>query len=106
MNNQATAVPAGPQGGENWVLPDDLKFDLENPRFIDMEFKDEIGVIQFLYDKFDVDELVQSILSAGYVDFEPVIVQRKTNIVFEGNRRLAALRLISHESIRKKLGIT
>jgi hypothetical protein len=106
MSDQATAVPATPQGDGNWLLPNDLKFDLENPRFLDLEFKDEIEVIQYLYDKFDVDELIQSILSAGYVDFEPVIVQRSTNIVFEGNRRLAALRLISREDTRKKLGIT
>jgi hypothetical protein len=41
--------------------------------------------------------------SAGWVDFEPIIVERKTNVVLEGNRRLAALRVLSDEATRKRL---
>lgn len=92
--------------GEAFVTPDELRFDLANPRFIDQKFKEEIEIIQYLYDHVDVDELIQSILSAGYVDFEPLIVLKEKLIVLEGNRRLAALKIIAHEDIRQKLRIT
>jgi hypothetical protein len=82
-----------------------LKFDLQNPRFIGRSFKDESEIIQYLYDTMDVDELIQSILSAGWIDFEPFVVLQKGNTVLEGNRRLAALRIITQESIRKELKI-
>ena len=85
--------------------PGDLHFDTENPRFGDQKFSNEDEIIQFLYDQADVDELIQSILTAGYVNFEPLIVLRKGNIVLEGNRRLAALRLISNEPLRRKLKV-
>jgi hypothetical protein len=89
-----------------FVAPGDLHFDFDNPRFVDHEAQNEEDLIQYLYDHVDVDELVQSILSAGYIDFEPLIVLREENIVVEGNRRLAALRLISDAALCKKLKIT
>lgn len=88
-----------------FVAPADLYFDFDNPRFVDHEAQNEEDLIQYLYDHVDVDELIQSILSAGYIDFEPLIVLRKANIVVEGNRRLAALRLISDAALCKKLKI-
>jgi hypothetical protein len=88
------------------VAPAELHFDFDNPRFVEHEAQTEEELIQYLYDHVDVDELIQSILSAGYVDFEPLIVLRKTNIVVEGNRRLPALRLISDAALCKKLKIT
>lgn len=107
MKKKAKTVKDVPKlDDEDFLKPDELSFDLANPRFVDEHFKDEIEVIQYLYDHCDVDELIQSILSAGYVDFEPLIVQRNAKIVFEGNRRLAALRLIGSESYRKKLKVS
>ncbi len=92
--------------GQEFIAPVDLRFDQENPRFVDIDFTDEADIVQELYEQADVDELIQSILSAGYIDFEPLIVLRDSNIVLEGNRRLAALRLIADESLRKKLRIS
>jgi len=106
MRKKTPAAQNDPPADQGFKPPSDLRFDLQNPRFIDQQFKDELQVIQYLYDHGDVDELIQSILSAGYVDFEPLIVQRKTAVVFEGNRRLAALRLIEKEAIRRKLKIS
>jgi hypothetical protein len=101
-----TAIKAGVSVKDpEFVAPTDLYFDFDNPRFVDHEAQNEEDLIQYLYDHVDVDELIQSILSAGYVDFEPLIVQRKENIVVEGNRRLAALRLISDAALCKKLKI-
>ena len=88
-----------------FVAPSDLDFDLSNPRFLDEGFTTEDQVLRYLVDAVDVDELLQSIRSAGYVDFEPLIVQYDSRIVLEGNRRLAALRLLSSEALRTKLRV-
>ncbi|MCY4505583.1 MAG: hypothetical protein OXG35_01280 [Acidobacteria bacterium] len=90
----------------DFVAPEELRFDLSNPRFADEErFETEEDIVRYLTQHVDVDELLQSIRSAGYVDFEPLIVQRKGRIVLEGNRRLAALRLLGDESLRKRLRV-
>jgi hypothetical protein len=91
------------QSDEDTVKHTSLKFDMENPRF-DRRFSKEDDVIEFLIRHADVDELVTSLQSAGWIDFEPIIAQRKTNIVLEGNRRLAALRLLTNEATRNRLG--
>jgi hypothetical protein len=103
--NPAAPEPA-PVEDQAFVEPSALKFDRENPRFLDPRAMTEEDIIQWLYDQADVDELIQSILSAGYIDFEPMIVRRKDNTVLEGNRRLAALRLIADAGLRQKLKIT
>ena len=91
----------------DFVAPGELKFDLSNPRFADQGgFGTEEDVVRYLTEHVDVDELLQSIRSAGYIDFEPLIVQRQGKIVLEGNRRLAALRLLSDESLRQKLRVS
>lgn len=100
-----TATGSAPNG-QDFIAPSKLQFDLHNARFVEQNFPDEEAVIQYLYDHADVDEIMQSILSAGYVDFEPLIVWNDNNIVLEGNRRLAALRLIADADLRKKLKIT
>lgn len=78
----------------------DLHFDLRNPRSAERDFNREDDVLQYLIDNADVDELVTSMQSAGWVDFEPLIVERGTNTVLEGNRRLAALRLLTNAAAR------
>lgn len=80
-----------------------LKFDLNNPRFSE-RFSAEPDALRFLIKNADVDELVTSIQSSGWVDFEPLVVDRKSSVVLEGNRRLAALRLMSDPALRDKLG--
>ena len=70
----------------------------------DATFDSDVDYVRHLVDEFDVDELVQSILSSGWIDYEPLIVEAKTNVVYEGNRRLAALRLIADEQLRRSIG--
>lgn len=81
----------------------DLKIDLHNPRVPDEEFDSETDALRYLVDHADVNELVQSISRSGWLDFEPLIVLRADNTVIEGNRRLAALRLITNERLREEL---
>lgn len=83
----------------------ELSLDLQNPRFVDLSFNDEGDMIAYLYANADLSELLLSILNSGYLDFEPIVVRRRDNVVLEGNRRVAALRLIEDEALRERLGI-
>jgi hypothetical protein len=77
-----------------------LDFDPDNPRF-----PQEIasGPTEALLEKFIRDErlleIVSSIADQGYFEGEPLLVTPKDNryIVIEGNRRLAALKLLAGE---------
>jgi len=100
---KVAAASAPPRAVDVFVAPSLLQFDLDNPRFVEGQFRHEDEIIEHLVDEADVNELVQSILSAGYVDYEPLIVLEGKNTVLEGNRRLAALRLIASAELRKKL---
>lgn len=88
------------------IKVDDLRLDLENPRFVGLRFETEDDMIAFLYENADLAELLLSILNSGYMDFEPIVVRRSDNKVLEGNRRVAALRLIRDPGLREKLKIT
>jgi hypothetical protein len=87
------------------VRPADLHFDMHNFRMAEMEFGSETEVVSHLVEEYDVDELVLSILTAGWLDYEPLIAERNGTVI-EGNRRLAALRLIEDENLRKEVGYT
>ena len=82
----------------------DLRIDLKNPRVPEEEFSSETQAISYLIDHADVNELVQSIGRSGWLDFEPLIVlQPENDTVIEGNRRLAALRLLGDQNLRDEL---
>ena len=89
------------------LLPvSDLAFDLRNPRLAEFDVVDrEADIIRVLWDTMDVQELVLSIAVSGYFKHEPVIVcqERGRNVVIEGNRRLAAVKLLLQPSIGKEL---
>lgn len=82
-----------------------LRLDFRNPRAHDQAFETEEEVIGYLVDNADVEELVQSIMSSGWLDYEPLIVLADDNVVLEGNRRLAALRIIEDSGLRSSLKI-
>lgn len=87
----------------------DLKFDLDNPRLVEFDksyFSSEEDMIDFLWENMDVEELVLSMASSGFFMHEPVIFifEDGENIVIEGNRRLAAAKLILSPSISEKYG--
>lgn len=80
---------------------DELRLDLRNPRKPGVEFNGESEALEYLVEHADVKELISSITRSGWLDFEPLIVERDTKTVVEGNRRLAALRLIRDEQLRR-----
>lgn len=83
----------------NQVEVDNLHFDRSNPRLAEYGIKDETTdeeIIEILWEAMDVLELVQSISASGFFPHEALIIASEGGslIVIEGNRRLAALKLL------------
>jgi hypothetical protein len=81
------------------VKLDQLDFDPENPRFI-TTFDDQTKMFRHLVTDIGVEDLLQSISASGLIDGDPIIVRNGEDeryFVIEGNRRLAALKLLSGE---------
>ena len=87
-----------------------LQLDPRNPRLVGRPRPaSDTKIIARLYVSAELDELLLSISTNGYMDIEPLVVLRQAGsedlLVLEGNRRLAALRLLSEpeliESIKK-----
>ena len=80
-----------------------LRFDPENPRLDEDTGQDQQRIFRFLVDEIGVDDLLQSISSAGMLEGDPIIVRPAAEkgfyYVIEGNRRLAAVRLLLGEKI-------
>ena len=85
-----------------WFDVSDLAFDVENPRLAGVYTGGgESEIIKMLWEMMDVKELVLSIAASGYFRHEPVIVAREDgrNVVIEGNRRLAAVKLLRQPAL-------
>lgn len=81
------------------VQVDRLRLDRMNPRLIgEAEHASDEAIVARLYRSAELGELLQSMSTNGYLDIEPLIVieapENSNLIVLEGNRRLAALRLL------------
>ena len=93
--NTTTKVPV------NW-----LELDRRNPRLAFAgEKPDDVEIIGELYRSEDLSELLESIASNGYLDIEPLVVlgEKKPLTVLEGNRRLAAIRLLETPALAKPI---
>jgi hypothetical protein len=87
-----------------------LDFDPGNPRLVEEGIRNptEAQIILALADTADLSEVVESIAANGYIDIEPMIAQRigERWRVLEGNRRLAAIRLLQQPGLAKGTGIS
>ena len=77
----------------------ELAFDTSNPRLVEFGLsEDSTGdeIIRILWNAMDVEELVMSIAASGFFRHEPLIVTQEDGkkTVIEGNRRLAAVKLL------------
>ncbi len=82
----------------------DLAFDLDNPRLVEFDLganATEDEVIQILWEAMDVREVMMSIAASGFFRHEPLIVAKENgkNIVIEGNRRLAAVKILLEPTV-------
>jgi len=78
---------------------DDIDLDEDNPRlrfYHHGEILSQARLTQILFRRFSLEELGQSFLVNGYFSEEPLVCVREDGrlVVVEGNRRLAALRLL------------
>ena len=88
-----------------------LRLDGENPRLAWIPKDDsETELLKLLWNEMAVNELVLSIAANGYFPQEPFLVIRENPkdpntkfTVIEGNRRLAAVRILLDDTLRKKL---
>lgn len=90
----------------------ELTFDYKNPRLPEFDISretPETEIIRILWDAMDVRELVMSISASGFFRQEPLIVANEDgkNIVIEGNRRLAAVKLLLEPTLAEgfELGV-
>ena len=88
----------------------DLAFDIRNPRLVEFGLGSSASdseVAQVLWDEMDVREVLLSIAASGYFHHEPLIVAREDgkNVVIEGNRRLAAVKVLLRPKLVEATGI-
>jgi ParB-like nuclease domain len=87
----------------------DLRFDPRNPRVADDDpDASQQTLLQTLWRDFAVDELALSIAANGFFDHEPLFAAPEDGhfVVVEGNRRLAAVRLLRYRELRASVGAT
>lgn len=87
----------------------DLHFDRLNPRLAEYGISEQAtddDILAVLWDAMDIRELVQSIAASGFFPHEAIIVavENGKNIVIEGNRRLAAVKVLLNEQVAKNNG--
>ena len=88
-----------------------LDFDVNNPRFTPDKRPSshaDHAVVEKLASTADLSELVQSIATSGYINIEPLIVIERADrlAVLEGNRRLAAVKLLRDTELARKARIS
>jgi hypothetical protein len=89
-----------------------LIFDTSNPRLMtgdDWSVVDDVSIISAYREIAALDELVLSIATNKYINFEPLIIHG-TDVgpytVLEGNRRLAAIKILSDPALAKACRIS
>lgn len=88
---------------------DSLLFDHRNPRIALTDTpEDQNKILEVLWRDFAVDEIALSIAQNGYFPYEPIFATREKGklVVIEGNRRLAAVKLLIDAELRKAIKAT
>jgi hypothetical protein len=86
-----------------------LLLDPDNPRLAELGIPSgasQYELLKALWDEMAVEEVAMSIAYSGYFEHEPLFVEKKPDgsfVVIEGNRRLAAVKLLVDGSLRQKV---
>jgi len=93
------------------VATDDLLLDPHNPRLTDYGLDEKASqdeIIRVLWANMAVDELTLSIAENGFYQHEALYATKEggKQYVIEGNRRLAAVKLLRNEELRNRLKIS
>lgn len=89
------------------IAVNQLDLDARNPRLVVPEGASQVALVTKLFEEESLDELVPSFLENGYFDEEPLVVvpRGKRFTVVEGNRRLATLKLLHDEKLRRQVRV-
>jgi hypothetical protein len=96
-------------GSPSRLSEESLLLDAHNPRFYGVDgSSDQQSMLRTLWREFSVDEIAMSIAANGFFPYEPLFAARESGgyVVVEGNRRLAAVKLLRHPELRKLVGAT
>ena len=91
------------------ISPSTLRLDSNNPRLQRAGHDaDEDELLAILWREYSVDEVAMSIAESGFFPHEPLFVAEEGDqlVVIEGNRRLAAVRLLCDAELRERLRVT
>jgi hypothetical protein len=108
----AVETPEIPSGGYERVPIDRLLLDVENPRLAEIGITgaaSQFDLVRALWNEMAVEEVAMSIAFSGYFDYEPLFVEAAPKgmyVVIEGNRRLAAVKLLLDPELRKRIKAT
>ena len=111
MKKKTPAAPSLPAGDAKPLRVKDLHLDARNPRLVEYGIspkESEEKILEVLWNKMAVDEVAMSIAASGYWSYEPLIVtdENERTVVIDGNRRLAAVKVLCSKPLREKLGVT
>lgn len=102
--------PEAPPGELLHLAIDSLRLDPENPRLPEApKPRSQDELIKLLADDYSLSELGRSLADNGFFSEEPLAAIRASKakeaeyIVIEGNRRLAALKLLNDKELRTRL---
>jgi hypothetical protein len=92
------------------AAPDELQLDAKNPRLAEFGVGDkptQDELLELLWQSLAVDEVAFSIATRGFYSHEPLFVTKENgkDVVIEGNRRLAAVKILLSPQLRERLGI-
>src|SRR6266568_2621206 len=111
-NAAGAAPPKVPDGGYDHIELKKLLLDSKNPRLAELGIlpnAPQFDLLKALWEEMAVEEVAMSIAYSGYFEHEPLFVEPDGSgnyIVIEGNRRLAAVKLLVDASLRQKVKAT
>lgn len=93
------------------VPVDTLHLDARNPRLAEYGLtgrEPQEEVLRTLWKRMAVDEVAMSIAASGYWDHEPLFITEESgnDVVIEGNRRVAAVRILRSPKLQREYGAT
>jgi hypothetical protein len=103
-------IPAN--AGYQQIELDRLLLDPHNPRLAELGIPStasQFDLLKALWEEMAVEEVAMSIAYSGYFEHEPLFVEARTDgkyLVIEGNRRLAAVKLLVDASLRQRVKVT
>lgn len=111
MKTSTKNLPDLPSGQFERLKLEVLHLDRQNPRLVEYGIKpstSESEVLEILWNEMDVEEVAMSIAASGFWGHEPLVVTEENGktVVIEGNRRLAAAKILTNSALMKKLGAT